>query len=179
VSWTASLERQSHIRRGCRDRAPTARGLYLTESAPDTEQRQEVETLLKAHATPATSCNPPPPISAKCCTLKPTSVHETDPERRRTSLSISSALRGTGVPGPARAIRNCPGRRPRRHGSRAQGLRRETASDGGGEGDGLQLAASVTARKRFECEARAAAAVTHDNVIDIHAVETSDRCPTW
>src|SRR5262249_50776426 len=34
-----------------------------------------------------------------------------------------------------------------------------------------QLATSSAARRRFVREARAAAAVTHDNVIDIHAVE--------
>jgi WD40 repeat protein/serine/threonine protein kinase len=39
------------------------------------------------------------------------------------------------------------------------------------------LAGSVTARQRFVREARAAAAVTHDNVIDIHAVEDTGPVP--
>jgi WD40 repeat protein len=40
-----------------------------------------------------------------------------------------------------------------------------------------QLASSGTARQRFAREARAAAAVTHDNVIDIHAVEDQGPVP--
>jgi WD40 repeat protein len=40
-----------------------------------------------------------------------------------------------------------------------------------------QLATSVAARHRFVREARAAAAVTHDNVIDIHAVEDAGDVP--
>jgi hypothetical protein len=39
------------------------------------------------------------------------------------------------------------------------------------------LASSAAARQRFVREARAAAAVTHDNVIDIHAVEDDGRVP--
>jgi WD40 repeat protein/serine/threonine protein kinase len=39
------------------------------------------------------------------------------------------------------------------------------------------LASSGTARQRFVREARAAAAVTHDNVIDIHAVEDAGPVP--
>src|SRR5262245_33695184 len=39
------------------------------------------------------------------------------------------------------------------------------------------LAISGSARQRFVREARAAAAVTHDNVIDIHAVEDDDPVP--
>jgi serine/threonine protein kinase len=39
------------------------------------------------------------------------------------------------------------------------------------------LAGSATARRRFVREARAAAAVTHDNVIDIHAVEDAGPVP--
>jgi hypothetical protein len=41
----------------------------------------------------------------------------------------------------------------------------------------LSLATNATARRRFVREARAAAAVTHDNVIDIHAVEDSGPVP--
>jgi hypothetical protein len=41
------------------------------------------------------------------------------------------------------------------------------------------LAGSGSARQRFVREARAAAAVTHDNVIAIHAVEDAGRSPTW
>jgi hypothetical protein len=40
-----------------------------------------------------------------------------------------------------------------------------------------QLAASTTARRRFTREARAAAAVSHDHVVTIHAVEEADRLP--
>ncbi len=40
-----------------------------------------------------------------------------------------------------------------------------------------QLATSATARQRFTREARAAAAVTHDNVVTIHAVEETDGLP--
>src|SRR5262245_58422314 len=40
-----------------------------------------------------------------------------------------------------------------------------------------QLATSATARKRFTREARAAAAVTHDHVVTIHAVEESGPLP--
>jgi serine/threonine protein kinase len=40
-----------------------------------------------------------------------------------------------------------------------------------------QLATSSAARQRFVREARAAAAVTHDNVIDIHAVEDAGPAP--
>ncbi len=40
-----------------------------------------------------------------------------------------------------------------------------------------QLATSATARRRFVREARAAAAVTHDHVITIHAVEESGALP--
>jgi serine/threonine protein kinase len=40
-----------------------------------------------------------------------------------------------------------------------------------------QLATSSAARQRFVREARAAAAVTHDNVIDIHAVEEDGAVP--
>jgi hypothetical protein len=40
-----------------------------------------------------------------------------------------------------------------------------------------QLATSSAARQRFVREARAAAAVTHDNVIDIHAVEEAGPVP--
>jgi serine/threonine protein kinase len=40
-----------------------------------------------------------------------------------------------------------------------------------------QLAANATARRRFVREARATAAVTHDNVIDIHAVEDQGPVP--
>jgi hypothetical protein len=40
-----------------------------------------------------------------------------------------------------------------------------------------QLATSATARKRFAREARAAAAVTHDHVVTIHAVEDGDPLP--
>jgi WD40 repeat protein len=40
-----------------------------------------------------------------------------------------------------------------------------------------QLATSAAARQRFVREARAAAAVTHDNVIDIHAVEDAGPVP--
>src|SRR5262245_10674625 len=40
-----------------------------------------------------------------------------------------------------------------------------------------QLAASATARKRFVREARAQAAVTHDHVVTIHAVEESGPLP--
>src|SRR5215468_2002124 len=40
-----------------------------------------------------------------------------------------------------------------------------------------QLATSSAARQRFVREARAAAAVTHDNVIDIHAVEDAGPVP--
>jgi hypothetical protein len=40
-----------------------------------------------------------------------------------------------------------------------------------------QLATSATARKRFTREARAAAAVTHDHVVTIHAVEDGDLLP--
>src|SRR5262249_27098676 len=40
-----------------------------------------------------------------------------------------------------------------------------------------QLATSSAARQRFVREARAAAAVTHDNVIDIHAVEDAGAVP--
>src|SRR5262249_47321008 len=40
-----------------------------------------------------------------------------------------------------------------------------------------QLATSGSARQRFIREARAAAAVTHDNVIDIHAVEDQGPAP--
>jgi serine/threonine protein kinase len=40
-----------------------------------------------------------------------------------------------------------------------------------------QLASSGTARQRFVREARAAADVTHDNVIDIHAVEDAGPVP--
>src|SRR5205814_4227536 len=40
-----------------------------------------------------------------------------------------------------------------------------------------QLAASATARRRFTREARAAAAVTHDHVVTIHAVEDAGPLP--
>src|SRR5262245_24619179 len=40
-----------------------------------------------------------------------------------------------------------------------------------------QLATGATARKRFTREARAQAAVTHDHVVTIHAVEESGRLP--
>jgi serine/threonine protein kinase len=40
-----------------------------------------------------------------------------------------------------------------------------------------QLASSGTARQRFVREAQAAAAITHDNVIDIHAVEDAGPVP--
>src|SRR5262249_57760519 len=40
-----------------------------------------------------------------------------------------------------------------------------------------QLAASATARQRFVREARAAAAVTHDHVVTIHAVEEANGLP--
>src|SRR5262249_38595177 len=40
-----------------------------------------------------------------------------------------------------------------------------------------QLATSATARQRFMREARAAAAVSHDHVVTIHAVEETDRVP--
>jgi WD40 repeat protein len=40
-----------------------------------------------------------------------------------------------------------------------------------------QLASSAPARQRFVREARAAAAVTHDNIIDIHAVEDTGPVP--
>src|SRR5207248_4354742 len=40
-----------------------------------------------------------------------------------------------------------------------------------------QLAASATARRRFTREARAAAAVTHDHVVTIHAVEEVNGLP--
>ena len=40
-----------------------------------------------------------------------------------------------------------------------------------------QLATSVTARKRFIREARAAAAVTHDHIVTIHAVEEAAPLP--
>src|SRR5947208_12213673 len=40
-----------------------------------------------------------------------------------------------------------------------------------------QLATSSAARQRFVREARASAAVTHDNVIDIHAVEDAGAVP--
>jgi WD40 repeat protein len=40
-----------------------------------------------------------------------------------------------------------------------------------------ELAANATARKRFLREAQAAAAVTHDHVVTIHAVEESERLP--
>ena len=40
-----------------------------------------------------------------------------------------------------------------------------------------QLAASATARQRFTREARAAAAVTHDHVVTIHAVEETNGLP--
>jgi hypothetical protein len=40
-----------------------------------------------------------------------------------------------------------------------------------------QVASSAAARQRFVREARAAAAVTHDNVVDIHAVEDSGPVP--
>jgi WD40 repeat protein len=40
-----------------------------------------------------------------------------------------------------------------------------------------QLATSATARRRFVREARAAAAVSHDHVVTIHAVEEDDRLP--
>jgi formylglycine-generating enzyme required for sulfatase activity/serine/threonine protein kinase len=40
-----------------------------------------------------------------------------------------------------------------------------------------QLAASATARRRFTREARAAAAVTHENVVTIHAVEDEHNPP--
>jgi hypothetical protein len=40
-----------------------------------------------------------------------------------------------------------------------------------------QLAANATARKRFMREARAAAAVSHDQVVTIHAVEEANRLP--
>ncbi len=40
-----------------------------------------------------------------------------------------------------------------------------------------QLAASGTARKRFEREAKAAAAVAHEHVVDIHAVESTGPAP--
>ena len=39
------------------------------------------------------------------------------------------------------------------------------------------LAANAAARKRFQREARAAAAVCHDNIVTIHAVEESDEVP--
>jgi WD40 repeat protein len=39
------------------------------------------------------------------------------------------------------------------------------------------LAASAAARKRFTREARAAAAVTHDHIVTIHAVEEADSVP--
>ena len=42
-----------------------------------------------------------------------------------------------------------------------------------------QLAASAAARKRFLREAQAAAAVSHEHVVTIHAVEEAGRCPTW
>ena len=41
------------------------------------------------------------------------------------------------------------------------------------------LAASAAARKRFAREAKAAAAVVHDHVIPIHAVERSGRRRSW
>src|SRR5262245_41637868 len=40
-----------------------------------------------------------------------------------------------------------------------------------------QLATSATARKRFTREARAAAAVRHEHIIDIHAVDESNGLP--
>src|SRR5262249_3881457 len=40
-----------------------------------------------------------------------------------------------------------------------------------------QLAASATARQRFTREARAAAAVTHDHVVTLHAVEEAGGLP--
>jgi hypothetical protein len=40
-----------------------------------------------------------------------------------------------------------------------------------------QLATSATARQRFTREARAVAAVTHDHVVTVHAVEEDDRLP--
>jgi serine/threonine protein kinase len=40
-----------------------------------------------------------------------------------------------------------------------------------------QLATSATARQRFAREAQAAAAVSHDNVVTIHAVEAADSLP--
>jgi WD40 repeat protein len=40
-----------------------------------------------------------------------------------------------------------------------------------------QLATSATARQRFAREAQAAAAVSHDNVVTIHAVEEADSLP--
>src|SRR5262249_13675394 len=40
-----------------------------------------------------------------------------------------------------------------------------------------QVAASASARQRFVREARAVAAVTHDNVIDVHAVEDAGAVP--
>ena len=40
-----------------------------------------------------------------------------------------------------------------------------------------QLATSATARRRFTREAQAAAAVTHDHIVTIHAVEEADGLP--
>ena len=41
------------------------------------------------------------------------------------------------------------------------------------------LAHGATARRRFAREARAAAAVGHEHIVAIHAVDESAACPTW
>ena len=79
---------------------------------------------------------------------------------------------------PARPLRGPRGHRPGGHGRRLQAfdpaLQRRVAIK--------VLAAGLAtspARKRFLREARAAAAVRHDDVVAVHAVEERPACPTW
>src|SRR5262249_36125912 len=148
------------------DRAsPTDRAGYLDEAcAGDARLRQNVEALLKSHDRPdalldqpAVQHIPAAPDTAVLDFLEPSGK----PGVLRT-LGHYDVLEVVGQGGIGIVMRAFDGK-----------LHRVVAITALWPG----LASDREARHRFVREARAAAAVTHDNVISIHAVEDSGPVP--
>ena len=162
---------------------PAERTAYLDEAcANDLTLRRRVETLLRSHEAagdflgkPAIQCAAEELAGTACAEVTQGEVTVDDGDREPLGFLASSDTPGSlgrlghyevleiiGRGGMGTVLRAFDGK-----------LHRVVAI----KVMAAQLATNATARKRFTREAQAAAAVTHDHIVTIHAVEEANELP--